>query len=117
MTDMELKALDAEVAAKVFGMEWAGGNPIRDYDGRRPWPPPYSTDIKAAWEVVEKMRELGWCFMLRQWPDGTTWAVLEPHTPVTLAIGHDAKAENAPLAVCRAALAALSLKPALISGT
>jgi hypothetical protein len=34
---------------------WRGGVPIANYDGRWPWPPPYSKNIDAAWTVLEKL--------------------------------------------------------------
>lgn len=71
-------------------------------------PKPYSTDISAAWEVVKKLRTDGWwaeienrhdlddwCVTLRQF-DGPPWGI-------ALKV-----ADTAPLAICRAALAALA---------
>ena len=43
------RELDALVVEKVMGWKWLSGNP---------WAP--STDIAAAWEVLEKMRERGY---------------------------------------------------------
>jgi hypothetical protein len=64
--------------------------------------PFYSTDIAAAWEVVEKIREYIECI----WPnDRGLWSLLsyerleEGLTTVS--------AETAPLAICRAALLAV----------
>lgn len=62
------RELDALVAEKVMkNFIPAGSNPqLRDdawIDGRGyfVWePPPYSTHIADAWQVVEKMHELGW---------------------------------------------------------
>ena len=101
---MALKAgreLDALVAEKVMGLPGAavGGwyNPNL-LDG----PPPYSTDIAAAWEVVEKLLELGWHVDIE---DG--WCVI-------VYGGRDGKAdsemevgETAPEAICLAALEAV----------
>lgn len=47
------KALDKLVAEKVMGQVWQGSNPIPSYDGRWPWPPPYSTDITVAWLAID----------------------------------------------------------------
>ena len=68
---------------------------------------PYSTSIEAAWEVVEKMRELGWLISL----DGI--AVSTQETVVKFIskddrIGWDCRAKTAPLAICLAALKAVS---------
>jgi hypothetical protein len=68
--------------------------------GPEEWHP--STDIAAAWEVVEKMRSAGWSYMLRD-EGGKHHAFFH--------LGFEAEAADAdataPLAICRAALAAL----------
>ena len=47
--------LDREIAENVIG----------ETDLVKGWPiPKYSTDIKDAWSVVEKMRELGFIFSM-----------------------------------------------------
>lgn len=51
------RSLDAIIASRVFHQTWQGGAPIPGYDGRWPWPPPYSTDVAAAWKVVEWLRD------------------------------------------------------------
>lgn len=77
--------------------------------------PPYSTDIAAAWEVVEHMIErdmrvnVSTCY---QPDDGTPWiCTLERHESQ---IGDPNKwteyAETAPEAICKAALAAVGVK-------
>lgn len=125
------RAMDALVAEKVMGWtrwEWERG----DWDGpadatifaqherslavyangeEEPsfWFAP-STDIAAAWQVVERMRDLGW-----PW-GGARWRVSEWTSPrkaefsaqfekLNVTVGADA--ETAPLAICRAALAAV----------
>ena len=55
------RALDAEVAKKVMGIDLTGARP--DLPIRGIGCAPYSTDIAAAWEVVEKMIELGCPFV------------------------------------------------------
>lgn len=55
----ELLALDPRerdhrLAEKI--MPWQGGNPIPGYDGRWPWPPPFSTDAAADYVVLEHVR-------------------------------------------------------------
>lgn len=65
---------------------------------------PYSTDIAAAWEVVEKMRKMGW---------EPTIALQKAHVyAITYDASYDelsrAYAEHAPLAICRAALKAVT---------
>lgn len=60
------RELDALVAEKVMGWTWdentawspTGSRNARVADGDLWWwLPPYSTDIAAAWEVVERIRE------------------------------------------------------------
>lgn len=109
------RELDALVAEKVMGWrrlpdtpEW-GVPPDYTTGGALGWRP-YSTDIAAAWEVVEKLRE-GWlevnldctafncantvrCCVTKQG---------QQHPPFPLY----ADAKTAPLAICRAALRAV----------
>lgn len=119
------RELDIEVAMKVMGWEpWV--SPVqprgsttpdcwRTGDRRRPsvrisgWSP--STDIKAAWEVVEKCglsvvrSEDGWYAMK---PEDI---VHDSPSAINLIGSEDAELsayESAPLAICKAALAAVS---------
>ena len=87
-------------------------------------PPPYSTSISAAWEVVEKIHSLGWCLDLsdmRHSPEDPGWwwelnrydplddpafPELEGHPVCTHYYKLDGGAPTAPLAICRAALKA-----------
>jgi hypothetical protein len=55
----------------------------------------YSTDIAAAWDVVDAL-QAGLCFELRRRPDGGFWCWFGERM--------SAEAESAPLAICRAAL-------------
>jgi hypothetical protein len=78
----------------------------------------YSTDIAAAWKVVEKLRgELSWAdgFQLSQSALGQEWQNF-PEAPqngyaATFTNGYEneasATAETAPLTICRAALKAV----------
>ena len=59
-------------------------------------PPRYSTDIAAAWQVVDAMRERGWRFSLHEHPDGW-WAAFNGKMM-------DAPSATVPLAICRTAL-------------
>lgn len=67
--------------------------------------PAYSTDIAAAWLVVERMRALGWCVAINDRMDDP-----EPWWCEFATDGYErgaqAWANTMPLAVCRAALAA-----------
>jgi len=70
--------------------------------------PPYSTDIAAAWELVEKLHSDGW-----DWDVGTEevtfWNRLPENDPLyccATVVPHP-YGKNIPLAICRAALKAL----------
>jgi Phage ABA sandwich domain len=67
----------------------------------------YSTDIAAAWEVVEKLKN-AWCFSLLYHQDNLEWnAEFEKHTDPWNVVKHFADADAAPLGICRAALQAV----------
>jgi hypothetical protein len=61
--------------------------------------PAYSTDISAAWEVVEKMKADGWEFYF-EWKD-EPWALFENDECL---LDKYADADTVPLAICKAAL-------------
>lgn len=105
--------LDALVEVRVFGarpeivaghIQWE-----KDVGDDGAGVPAYSRDIDAAWQVVAKLRADGWWFSLTQdntdiW-DAKFWKG-EPKGwfPTAEAYG---TADTAPLAICRAALAAM----------
>jgi len=130
--------LDAMVAVAVFGWEWfaverhfepprgyetwrslrdpksgfyhfgdedrlaSGNEPIWNTFGERP--PKYSTEIAAAWQVVERMKGVSpwpYWFELSHRPKGFMCNFVGD-TP------HNAYAESAPLAICKAALRAVA---------
>ena len=108
---MTNRELDALIAEKVFG--WTHCAPNSPYDGEvtgvffgtgRPHGggtiplPHYSTDISAAWEVVEKVGLLNE-YLLGCWDDGI-WVVSDVDG------NWYADAVTAPLAICLAALKA-----------
>lgn len=98
------REIDALVAEKVFDhpdIAFYNG----DYFGcEGDWPVPhYSTDIAAAWEVVEKMREQGGPTGV-QWSTTTKdWFCLIGAGPKHIAVVHGA---TAPVAISLAALKA-----------
>ena len=122
------RELDARVAVEVMGIEvergvtvvhdcgsvdddvgipvQAGGE--TEYDPC----PAYSTDIRAAWEVVEKMAEgEGWQLSLNGPIGGwraecTWWGCSIPLIGVRKNLHHKAEAATAPMAICLAALKA-----------
>lgn len=104
--ETQTRELDAEVAEFVMGLRSPrNGTYIDDvcpFDGTvttRPIPL-YSSNISAAWEVVEKM-ELA---VISNFEGG--WYVGQPAwlSPSTLEIGNEIEASTAPLAICLAAL-------------
>jgi hypothetical protein len=99
--------LDALVAEKVMGWRWedcfrayTGVLTVRheEYGG----PPFYSTDIAAAWDVVEKMRERRADFYIRF---VSTWTV--EFDSVAGDYNGYTDGDTAPLAICLAALKAV----------
>lgn len=104
------RKLDALVAEKVMG--WALSNKESIKDGLiytdRGWTsayPSYSTDIAAAWEVVEKFR---WAEPELSWNDEThSWIV---HFQKGMYSGYANSAETAPHAICLAALKAIGVQ-------
>ncbi len=113
------RELDALVAEKVMGIELtitSQGHPyFRDGTLLRVPIAHYSTDIAAAWQVVEKMRDLGyWCQMRNEFEahDGPDcWAGFTPHSTTGWngRPDHWTQAETLPLAICLAALKAVGV--------
>lgn len=94
-----VRELDAQVMIKVLGCHphpkgWSNGFDIFPVD----WSP--SRDIRAAWEVVEKLQG-GLRFELRRRPDGGFWAYFGEEL--------SAEADTAPHAICLAALKAVGV--------
>lgn len=110
------RELDALIASKVMGWLHVGRG-ITSFadatllpfdhgrrDGSTPFEPvpPYSTDIRAAWAVVERVRHLSQESSTRLEHEGELWHA----TFSTLDFLAQASGETAPLAICRAALKA-----------
>jgi hypothetical protein len=72
-------------------------------DGEK-WSP--SDDMAAAWEVVEKMRGLGWWLTFKN--DVVDWNEATFGLPGNEGITYCAVAETPELAICRAALKAMA---------
>lgn len=125
MTTAELLAmpagreLDAIVASRVMGwasadvdtaMLCASGSIAACSEMTTGHVPDYSTDIAAAWLVVERIHEHGHAITVERWlgnPELGKWSAA-----FTLENGHDTGqcvAESAPLAICRAALVAAGM--------
>jgi hypothetical protein len=107
------RELDALVAERVFG--WTECDPDarpfgavfeepgygRASNGDRRFIPTYSTDIDAAWQVVERVGERCCDFTLER--AGSAW-----HADFRMGV---ATATTAPLAICLAALDAFGGQP------
>lgn len=103
------RELDAIVAEKVMGIgntflsrcNDPGETAYLDDQGLYRLVPHYSTDIAAAWGVVERMRDDDWRVDL--WVDEDGWWVRFTRF---LQVGYEC-ADTAPEAICRAALKAM----------
>ena len=125
MTEQELRDLDARVHQDVMRLEchksdgaWFETNPalpLVNLDGK-PFPmlvPAYTTDIAAAWQVVEQLHGRLWfeihCAGGKRADDTFEVSVYtdywEQTEPTAVAV-----AETAPLAICLAALKAVEAK-------
>lgn len=71
---------------------------------------PYSTDIGAAWSVVERLLSLHWALSELSSDEGSRWGVILEKYPREDEIYATAEAETAPLALCRGALKAVNKK-------
>jgi len=110
------RKLDSLVSEKVFGEKYPFDKKLKDY--YRPWVedpiayepcPYYSSDIKAAWQVVEKLLSLlpNQDFHIEHWADGdiSNWQVSSCYQ---LGEWMDwVRAETLPHAICLAALKAM----------
>jgi hypothetical protein len=126
------RELDALVAEKVMGWqvcrctpldidEWTATSPhrytlwqeFRRGDGKRcprceaPTLRPYSTDIAAAWEVVEKLRAPSTTIDIRAGFLETKVWVIQHHGRQPGVHSYEAQEKTAPHAICLAALKAI----------
>ena len=69
--------------------------------------PEYSADIAAAWQVVDRMRELGWDWIVSQDKDDKLATAEFQHRDGRIGF---AQHESVSEAICQAALAALEAK-------
>lgn len=112
-------ALDWEIARRVFGWTAVGVPSIDQVwfyaptgKSTRHEIPPFSSDIAAAWNVIERMQELGWWARLTTpFEPGQPWFC--GFTPLGTSgwngrPDHQEGAETMPLAICRCALKALA---------
>lgn len=102
------RELDALVAEKVMGLMMIDGKEKYPCDSSSKGyiltdPEPYSTDIAAAWLVVEKLRDtlhVNWDIC----SDSTSWWAKIGNLETLKA------ADSAPLAICLAALKAVGME-------
>lgn len=111
MTSMTDRKLDALVAEKVMGMKFYEARPMfasdlyTDERGVIVDLPFYSTNIAAAWGVVEKLRDIAYPFSMDCDHKGR-WFV---HGANEDCLGFD---YSAPRAICLAALKAIGVEAA-----
>lgn len=127
--------LDTAVAERVMGdrresMGWWVSRDGSTFSCANGGPRPYSTDIAAAWQVVERLRAEGWIVRVQEMPDslpflaGAGWRVgegreiparavciLHPNPVLEERRGQHGQqvtefAMSSPEAICRAALRA-----------
>jgi hypothetical protein len=105
--------LDAEIVRRVFGGD---SFPSQAIPGRWVWyrsgaldiVPPYSTDIAAAWQVVEELQRRGWNPTL--WYENDTWHAQLDHPGIGFC-DTDCRGDTIQLAICRAAIHSLGSIP------
>ena len=106
------RRLDCLVARRVMGWtdiyengytaDYRGWEPARGYEDV----PHYSSDIAAAWQVIEKLKDSGWDIHLRINRHGRG---VELYGDNYKRPEVDVIAETSPLAICRAALIAFEI--------
>ena len=99
MNNEELRKLDAEMHTRILGLEI--GTDMAGY----PNLPRYSSEIHRAWEVIEKVKRRFPVFTLDSKFD--TWSAGFGCEQCGVLDGDWHVADSAPLAICRAALAAI----------
>jgi hypothetical protein len=112
MADVEAgRETDERIAVEVMGYRrLTAGEIARGIHANHRY---YPTDIAAAWEVVEKMQGGGpfksWWSAIETpgWPTGTDSKYTARVFEGSVCIANE-NADTAPLAICRAALAAIS---------
>lgn len=122
--NQELKAgreLDRMIVEKIFGLDpWTarrGLHPDGDIEYHWGYPlghdvaPNYSTDIAAAWQVIEHLRSQGYQFHINSLAESNNISVLisnpDKHSLGDMADFTVWEHESLPLAICLAALKAV----------
>lgn len=99
----EIAKMPAGREMDALVMEWVTKFTVNDNF----YIPHYSTDISAAWQVVDKMKERGLGFAIHCGENWRPIALFDKEESENDWIG----AETAPLAICRAALLAVCNEP------
>lgn len=110
------RELDALVAEKVMGLECGiisgkpkvKGSNCGTYGCTRHWidTPNYSTDIAAAWELVEKMKSEGFTFAVEYGHEISAVFSKRDYVSDRIGDGMGVSGESVPHAICLAALEA-----------
>ena len=110
---MTPEEINKEIAEKVMGVKTQDskdGLSLSYNDALLAWlpAPSYSTNIQAAWQVVEEMREKGYVMYMRSEPSGKWACRLVPtgdvYRPSDISKYQALYADTAPMAICLAAL-------------
>lgn len=131
MTNEEINAMEAGrkmdvlIAETIMGFQAVYDGPWTDTSGdvfvhkrmflggQEEHVPEYSTRIWHAWDIVEWLRELGYSFDAGSWEnvdDGNNWQVAFEKADALFP--ESAEAPTMPLAICRAALKAVTAEVA-----
>lgn len=121
------RALDAEIAEKVMGWTDVSLTAPRRMPNGVTWfvpcgyspenrchveLPEYSSDIAAAWEVVEHLKSRGWAIRLsNKMVDWCWWAYVYDYRSEHAAAEATVQEDTAPMAICLAALKAIDAIP------
>lgn len=108
VSELSDRELDERIAREVVG--WDAGAMLATNDPKVPTAyslPHYSTDIRFAFKVVERMRGLGWSFACTLYEGKLPYASF---CKMTAASSRNAEAESLPRAICLAALSTVGEK-------
>lgn len=100
------RELDALISEKIFGMKVT----VPSDNGFLPMPPHYSTNIRAAWEVFEKVARMvddPWAGFVFDGKKGVWRCHFDRQTPGGVSERGTAISDTAPHAICLAALKAV----------
>jgi hypothetical protein len=104
------REIDALIAEHVMGHSYGVGTAVAGIWYPRPDGSiePYSTDIAAAWQVVEKVKDTLTGFGMVWHPEKQKWHVM--YNYVDFNKPYFSEADTAPMAICLAALDAAGVE-------